>query len=153
MTRALGVWLGQHLEEGTVLLLEGDLGSGKTTLVKGIGKGLGITEEIASPTFALINEYLEGRVPLYHVDLYRINAAESDRLFLEAYWEGLEYPLGIMAIEWSERLRYLPTEPIKVAIAYQRSGRDVTLTPSTPAQTQLLETLTPDAILADEVGT
>ncbi|MEO1299369.1 MAG: tRNA (adenosine(37)-N6)-threonylcarbamoyltransferase complex ATPase subunit type 1 TsaE, partial [Cyanobacteria bacterium J06636_16] len=70
MTRALGLWLGQHLEAGTVLLLQGDLGSGKTTLVKGIGQGLGIPEAIDSPTFALINEYPQGRIPLYHVDLY-----------------------------------------------------------------------------------
>ena len=152
MTRRLGRWLGRNLEAGTVLLLQGDLGSGKTTLIKGLGKGLGITEAIDSPTFALINEYSEGRIPLYHVDLYRINAAESDRLFLEIYWEGVEYPPGIMAIEWSERLQYLPPDPLQVAIAYQQpTGREVTLTPSTPDQAKLLETLTLDAILADEI--
>ena len=152
MTQALGIWLGQHLEAGTVLLLQGELGSGKTTLVKGIGQGLGITEAIDSPTFALINEYPQGRLPLYHVDLYRISEAESDRLFLEIYWEGVEYAPGIMAIEWAERLQYLPHDPLKVAIAdHQTAGREVILTPSTTAQATLLETLTLDAILADEI--
>ena len=152
MTQALGIWLGRHLVAGTTLLLQGDLGSGKTTLVKGLGKGLGITEAIDSPTFALINEYPQGRIPLYHVDLYRINAAESDRLFLEIYWEGVEYPPGIMAIEWAEHLQYLPPDPLKVAIAYRQSTeREIILTPSIPAQATLLEALTPDAILADEV--
>ncbi len=152
MTRALGIWLGRHLKAGTVLLLQGNLGSGKTTLVKGIGQGLDISETIDSPTFALINEYPQGRIPLYHVDLYRINAAASDRLFLEIYWEGVEYPPGILAIEWAERLQYLPPDPLKVAIAdHHPTGRKVILTPSTPAQATLLETLTLDAILADEI--
>ncbi|MBE7380438.1 MAG: tRNA (adenosine(37)-N6)-threonylcarbamoyltransferase complex ATPase subunit type 1 TsaE [Leptolyngbya sp. SIO1E4] len=152
MTQALGMWLGQHLEAGAVLLLQGDLGSGKTTLVKGVGQGLNITESIDSPTFALINEYPQGRIPLYHVDLYRLDPAEAGRLFLEIYWEGVEYPPGIVAIEWSERLQYLPPDPLKVAIAHQKStGRRVTLTPSTPAHKKLLETLNLDAILADEV--
>ncbi|NER79013.1 MAG: tRNA (adenosine(37)-N6)-threonylcarbamoyltransferase complex ATPase subunit type 1 TsaE [Leptolyngbya sp. SIO1D8] len=152
MTFALGVWLGQHLNAGTVLLLQGDLGSGKTTLVKGLGKGLGIHEEINSPTFTLVNEYPEGRLPLYHVDLYRLDAAETDNLFLETYWEGVEYPPGIVAIEWSEHLQHLPLKPLQVAIAHQQPiGRKVTLIPSTPAQETLLEALPLDAILVDEI--
>lgn len=152
MTLALGFWLGQHLAAGTVLLLQGDLGSGKTTLVKGLGQGLGVAEEIDSPTFTLINEYTDGRIPLYHVDLYRLDAAGTDQLFLETYWEGIDFPLGIVAIEWPERMPYLPPAPLKIAISYTHStGREVTLTPSNPAQTQLLEALTPDAILVDEV--
>ena len=151
-TCALGNWLGQNLTVGTVLLLQGDLGSGKTTLIKGLGQGLGISEEIDSPTFTLINEYLSGRIPLYHVDLYRIEPADTHRLFLETYWEGLEYPPGIVAIEWSERLQYLPLTPLKIALTYrQSSGREATLTPSNQAQLTLLEALTPDAILVDEV--
>jgi tRNA threonylcarbamoyladenosine biosynthesis protein TsaE len=103
-TRKLGNLLGQTLPAGTVLLLEGNLGSGKTTLVQGIGEGLGITEAIASPTFTLVNEYLEGRIPLYHLDLYRLQPSEVAALYLESYWDGLENPLGIVAIEWAERL-------------------------------------------------
>lgn len=151
-TFALGHWLGQCLPIGTVLLLEGDLGSGKTTLTKGLGRGLGITEEIDSPTFTLINEYLEGRLPLYHVDLYRLTEADTDGLFLESYWEGIEYAPGIMAIEWAERLRFLPPEPLKICLTYQQpTGRQVSLTPATPTQQSLLEALTSDAILAHEV--
>ncbi|MEM0979330.1 MAG: tRNA (adenosine(37)-N6)-threonylcarbamoyltransferase complex ATPase subunit type 1 TsaE [Cyanobacteria bacterium P01_H01_bin.58] len=152
MTVALGKWLGQQLQAGTVLLLQGDLGSGKTTLVKGIGQGLSIPEEIDSPTFTLINEYPTGRLPLYHVDLYRLSNTDTQQLFLEVYWDGIEYPPGIMAIEWSERLPQLPPTPLMIAIAHHAiHGRQVTLTPTTPTQVQLLETLTPDALLAYEV--
>ncbi|MGB5596008.1 MAG: tRNA (adenosine(37)-N6)-threonylcarbamoyltransferase complex ATPase subunit type 1 TsaE, partial [Crocosphaera sp.] len=75
-TKALGQQLGQNLPEGSVLLLKGDLGAGKTTLVQGIGEGLGITDPIVSPTFTLINEYNQGRLPLYHLDLYRLQPEE-----------------------------------------------------------------------------
>src|SRR4028119_282583 len=117
-TRALGVHLGQSLPTGSTILLEGDLGSGKTTLVQGLGKGLGITEPIVSPTFTLINEYLEGRLPLYHLDLYRLQPAEVEELNLESYWEGMEVPLGIVAIEWAERLLYLPPSYLSVQMVY-----------------------------------
>ncbi len=151
-TRALGSWLGQRLPAGTVLLLEGDLGSGKTTLVKGLGQGLGIPEEIDSPTFTLINEYLQGRIPLYHVDLYRLSPAEVASLYLENYWEGLDYPLGVLAIEWAERLPALPPEPLTLKLTYRQPvGRIATLVPTTSTQTQLLEALTVDAILAHEI--
>ncbi|MDB9525970.1 tRNA (adenosine(37)-N6)-threonylcarbamoyltransferase complex ATPase subunit type 1 TsaE [Oscillatoria sp. CS-180] len=151
-TFALGRWLGQHLAAGTVLLLKGDLGSGKTTLTKGLGEGLGIAEEIDSPTFTLINEYVGDRLPLYHVDLYRLESADTDRLFLESYWEGIEYPPGIVAIEWAERLRYLPPASLEVRLTYQHpEGRKGVLIPGNSAQTRLLEELTPDAILAHEV--
>jgi len=151
-TFALGQWLGKRLAAGTVLLLTGDLGAGKTTLTKGLGRGLDIPEEIDSPTFTLINEYDSGRLPLYHVDLYRLDGAESDRLGLESYWEGIEYPPGIVAIEWAERLRYGPPEPLKVALSHHSSGgRQAILTPASPSQTRLVEALTTDAILADEI--
>lgn len=116
-TQALGKTLGERLSAGSVLLLRGDLGSGKTTLVQGIGLGLGIPE-IDSPTFTLINEYTRGRVPLYHIDLYRLSAAEANALFLETYWEGVEVEPGIVAIEWSERLTHLPPAPIEVTLSY-----------------------------------
>jgi tRNA threonylcarbamoyladenosine biosynthesis protein TsaE len=151
-TLALGHWLGRHLPAGTVLLLEGDLGSGKTTLTKGLGKGLGIQEEIDSPTFTLINEYDSGRLPLYHVDLYRLDPSDASRLFLESYWEGIEYPPGIVAIEWAERLPDGPPAPLKIHLAYnQADGRDAILTPTTSPQAELLEALTLDALLAHEI--
>lgn len=118
-TRSLGVTLGQSLPNGSVILLKGDLGSGKTTLVQGIGEGLGITESIVSPTFTLINEYTEGRLPLYHFDLYRTEPEEVAALHPETYWEGIEFPLGIVAIEWAERLPYLPQSYMSVCLSYQ----------------------------------
>ena len=71
-TFELGVCFGKHLQPGHILLLNGDLGAGKTTLIQGLGSGLGITDPIVSPTFTLLCEYLEGRIPLYHFDLYRL---------------------------------------------------------------------------------
>lgn len=115
-TRKLGSLLGQTLPAGTVLLLEGNLGSGKTTLVQGIGEGLGITEAIASPTFTLVNEYLEGRIPLYHLDLYRLQPSEVAALYLESYWDGLENPVGIVAIEWAERLEQQPLNYLRIRL-------------------------------------
>ncbi len=125
-TQSLGQALGAQLPAGSVLLLKGNLGSGKTTLVQGLGQGLGIND-IDSPTFTLINEYMEGRLPLYHIDLYRLSGAEADALFLENYWEGLEVEPGIVAIEWSERLSYLPPAPIEIALSYSAVGRQATL--------------------------
>ena len=116
-TQLLGQALGEQLPAGSVLLLKGNLGSGKTTLVQGIGQGLGVAE-IDSPTFTLINEYTQGRLPLYHIDLYRLSAVEADALFLETYWDGLEVEPGIVAIEWSERLTHIPPEPIELSLSY-----------------------------------
>jgi len=127
-TRGLGIKLGQSLPAGSVILLEGDLGAGKTTLVQGIGEGLGITDAIVSPTFTLINEYTEGRIPLYHLDLYRLEPAEVEALNLDSYWEGMDVPLGIVAIEWAERLPYKPPSFLYLYLTYsQDSGRQAEL--------------------------
>jgi tRNA threonylcarbamoyladenosine biosynthesis protein TsaE len=129
-TQALGKTLGQSLPAGTVLLLEGNLGSGKTTLVQGIGAGLGIDAAIASPTFTLINEYLEGRVPLYHVDLYRLSSQEADALYLDTYWDGMEVEPGIVAIEWADRLPYQPANYLKIRLTPAlEEGRQVEFLP------------------------
>ena len=129
-TRALGITFGQYLAAGSIILLQGDLGSGKTTLVQGIGAGLGITEPIVSPTFTLINEYSEGRIPLYHLDLYRLEPEEVVALNLENYWEGVDFPLGIVAIEWAERLPYKPQTYLNITLNYsQETGRQVSLIP------------------------
>jgi len=118
----LGIILGKSLPAGSVILLAGDLGSGKTTLVQGIGKGLNITESIVSPTFTLINEYTQGRVPLYHLDLYRLQPDEVAALNIENYWEGTEVPLGIVAIEWAEKLDYHPPSYLQVCLSYHDDG-------------------------------
>lgn len=124
-TRLLGRKLGQSLVAGSVLLLEGDLGSGKTTLVQGIGEGLGITESIVSPTFTLINEYTQGRLPLYHLDLYRLQSGEVTQLNLASYWNELEYPLGIVAIEWAQKLINKPPTYLKLCLTYENEQRQV----------------------------
>jgi tRNA threonylcarbamoyladenosine biosynthesis protein TsaE len=122
-TQQLGMRLGQLLPAGSTILLEGDLGAGKTTLVQGIGKGLGIEVAIVSPTFTLINEYPEGRVPLYHFDLYRLEGKEIAAIVPELYWEGIEVPLGITAIEWAQRLPYLPDNYLKIHLRHSQQQR------------------------------
>jgi tRNA threonylcarbamoyladenosine biosynthesis protein TsaE len=127
-THALGRQLGRSLNGGCVILLEGDLGAGKTTLIQGLGEGLGITDAIVSPTFTLINEYPEGRVPLYHFDLYRLDSTQVAGLQPEIYWEGMEVDPGIVAIEWSERLPYKPSNYLHICLTHQEESRQVELT-------------------------
>lgn len=124
-THQLGFKLGCNLTAGVVILLSGDLGAGKTTLVKGIGEGLGITDPIVSPTFTLINEYPEGRLPLYHFDLYRLSRPEVEALALENYWEGGEFTVGIVAIEWAEKLAYMPKNYLQIQLIYTPDDRRI----------------------------
>src|SRR3954468_18919259 len=100
-TAAVGRDVAATLSAGDVLLLYGELGAGKTAFVRGLAEGLGIPrEEVSSPTFTLIQEYRGGRLPLFHVDLYRIeDPREFDELGLDEIAEG-----GVLAIEWAERL-------------------------------------------------
>ncbi len=121
-TTQLGITLGKSLTAGSVILLEADLGAGKTTLVQGIAKGLGVTDSVVSPTFTLINEYTAGRIPLYHLDLYRLEPKEVAALNLETYWEGLEVVPGIVAIEWAERMLYKPDSYLSICLTYQDEG-------------------------------
>ena len=154
-THRLGWLMGQCLPTGTVLLLSGPLGSGKTSFTQGLGAGLGIEQTIDSPTFTLINEYLTGRVPLYHVDLYRLDRAGANSLYLETYWDGEEVEPGILVIEWVERLQYLPDSPIKLNLAYADVGRQAELSwPMGWHDTlwnNLQETFKNDEVLVDEV--
>lgn len=112
-TRALGERLGARLHAGDVVLLRGDLGSGKTRLAQGIGRGLGCPGRVNSPTFVLVNEH-PGRVPLFHADLYRIaGAAETSELGL---WEEAER--GVLVVEWPDRADGgLPEATLTVEIA------------------------------------
>lgn len=144
-TYALGKTLGQQLPVGSILLLEGNLGSGKTTLVQGLGAELGIEDPIVSPTFTLINEYLGGRLPLYHLDLYRLHSKAIETLYPEIYWEGIEVEPGIVAIEWAERLPYKPSEYLQIRLYDLNSNKrqaELTLNSADPACKSLLANLT-----------
>jgi tRNA threonylcarbamoyladenosine biosynthesis protein TsaE len=103
-TIALGERLGRELPTGTVLALSGELGAGKTARVKGLARGLGIAQEVTSPTFTLIHEYRGGRLPLYHIDLYRLDSvAQAVSIGIEDYLA----PHGITVIEWAEKITAL----------------------------------------------
>jgi len=114
-TSDVGRKLASTLQPGAVVLLVGDLGAGKTALVRGLAEGLGVkSEEVSSPTFTLMQEYRGGRVPLIHVDLYRLNdAREIDDLGLEEL--GLE---SVLAIEWAEKLPRPLADAIEVRIEH-----------------------------------
>jgi len=100
-TEALGETWGRAAQTGLVIGLCGDLGAGKTQLVKGLARGLGITTRVHSPTFALVNIYAGGRLTLFHLDLYRLETREQIRAAgLEEYLE----PTGVTVVEWAERL-------------------------------------------------
>ncbi len=100
-TEALGETWGRAAQNGLVIGLCGDLGAGKTQLVKGLARGLGITTRVHSPTFALVNIYAGGRLTLFHLDLYRLETREQIRAAgLEEYLE----PTGVTVVEWAERL-------------------------------------------------
>jgi tRNA threonylcarbamoyladenosine biosynthesis protein TsaE len=114
-TAAIGREVASTLSAGDVLLLYGDLGAGKTAFVRGLAEGLGIRrDEVSSPTFTLIQEYRGGRLPLFHVDLYRIDdPREFDELGLDEIAED-----GVLAIEWADKYPLPPARAVRVSIAH-----------------------------------
>ena len=100
-TEAVGMALGKRLTPGTVIAYQGDLGAGKTAFTRGLAKGLGCTDMVTSPTYTIVNEYLSGRLPLFHFDMYRL--ASSDDLW-DIGWEDYLDRGGICAVEWSENV-------------------------------------------------
>ena len=116
----LGTKLSEFAAPGMVIALTGSLGAGKTTLVKGIASGLGIKVSITSPSFTIINEYTEGRIPLYHMDLYRIDSIEELELIGA---EEILYGSGLSVIEWSEKAgEILPPETVAINIIIGDKG-------------------------------
>ena len=115
-TAAAGRALGATLRPGAVVLLFGDLGAGKTAFVRGLAEGLGAApDDVSSPTFTLVQEYRGGRVPLFHVDLYRLDdPREIDDLGLDEIADE-----GVLAIEWAEKWPRRPDGAIAVRIAHQ----------------------------------
>jgi tRNA threonylcarbamoyladenosine biosynthesis protein TsaE len=110
-TAAVGRELGAGTRRGVVILLHGDLGAGKTAFVRGLAEGLGLDpDEVSSPTFTLVQEY-RGRVPLYHVDLYRLAAGDVDDLGLDDLAES-----GVLAVEWAEKWERPPSGTLTVQI-------------------------------------
>ena len=100
-TESLGEEWGRAAQRGLVIALSGDLGAGKTQLVKGLARGLGIAVRVHSPTFTLVNEYGGGRLRLFHLDLYRL---ETKAQILSAGLEDYLQPDGVTVVEWAERL-------------------------------------------------
>ena len=112
-TTAMGEALGRAIKAGDVVLLHGDLGAGKTAFVRGLARGIGANpEDVSSPTFTIVQEYAGESMTLYHVDLYRLEAAEIDDLGLEDLIAGD----GVVAIEWAERWRGRPDDVTEVRI-------------------------------------
>lgn len=112
-TQGIAERLANLLVAGDVLTLEGDLGAGKTTFTKGLAKGLGVTRNVNSPTFTIVKEY-KGRVPLYHMDVYRLEDSDEDIGFFE-YFHGE----GVSVVEWARYIEeYLPEERLEVQISY-----------------------------------
>jgi tRNA threonylcarbamoyladenosine biosynthesis protein TsaE len=101
-TVALGRALAERLQPGAIIGLKGDLGAGKTQFVRGIVAGLGAKDRVHSPTFALINEYLTGRLPVYHIDLYRLETAAA--ILSAGLDDFFQQKSGVTLIEWFERL-------------------------------------------------
>ena len=114
--------LGEKLQAGDIIVLTGELGAGKTTFTKGLGKGLDIHQMIKSPTYTIVREY-EGRLPLYHMDVYRIGD-DPDSIDLDEYLFGN----GVTVIEWGNLLAQdLPSAYLEILFDYQDDAREVTL--------------------------
>ena len=118
-TEAVGAALGKILKPGTVIAYRGDLGAGKTAFTRGLAKGLGADDMVTSPTYTIVNEYLGGRMPLFHFDMYRL--ASSDDLW-DIGWEDYLERGGVCAVEWSENVADAMEDPISITI--EKLGED-----------------------------
>ena len=112
-TEKIGEALAKSLQPGTILAYRGDLGAGKTAFTRGLARGLGCKETVTSPTYTIVNEYLGGRLPLFHFDMYRL--ASSDDLW-DIGWEDYLEREGVCAVEWSENVQDAMEDAITVTI-------------------------------------
>ena len=119
-TEKVGEALGKVLKPGTILAYEGDLGAGKTAFTRGLARGLGATEQVTSPTYTIVNEYLSGRMPLFHFDMYRLSCADD---LWDIGWEDYLDRNGVCAVEWSENVTEAMEGAITVCI--QKLGEDI----------------------------
>lgn len=127
-TQALGQKLASRLAPGDVIAYFGDLGAGKTAFTRGLAQGLGITDPVTSPTYTIVNEYLSGRIPLFHFDMYRLSS--SDELF-DIGWEDYLSRGGVCAVEWSENVEDALQDAVRVTIekdADEPDTRHITIT-------------------------
>ena len=127
-TQALGQKLASRLAPGDVIAYFGDLGAGKTAFTRGLAQGLGITDPVTSPTYTIVNEYLSGRIPLFHFDRSRLSS--SDELF-DIGWEDYLSRGGVCAVEWSENVEDALQDAIRVTIekdADEPDTRHITIT-------------------------
>ena len=125
-TEQIGALLAKKLTPGTVIAFEGDLGAGKTAFTRGLARGLGCTEPVTSPTYTIVNEYISGKMPLFHFDMYRLRCA--DDLF-DIGWEDYLERGGVCAVEWSENVADAMENPIRVCISkVGENSRTITIT-------------------------
>ena len=118
-TESVAERLAKVLPAGTVIAYRGDLGAGKTAFTRGLARGLGYPEPVTSPTYTIVNEYLGGRLPLFHFDMYRLRS--SDDLW-DIGWEDYLERGGVCAVEWSENVADAMEEPIIITI--EKLGED-----------------------------
>jgi tRNA threonylcarbamoyladenosine biosynthesis protein TsaE len=138
-TQSLGRQMGKQARSGDIYLLTGDLGAGKTCLTQGIAWGLGVKEYAFSPTFVLVKEYT-GRLPLYHIDFYRLDHIEE---IIDLALDEYLYSGGVCVIEWAEKgIDVLPRENLHVNLSYTSlNERSITLKPTGKRYSQLIDSL------------
>ena len=118
-TERVGAALGRVLTTGTILAYRGDLGAGKTAFTRGLAKGLGCCEAVTSPTYTIVNEYLSGRLPLFHFDMYRLRSADD---LWGIGWDDYLDRGGVCAVEWSENVEDAMEDAIYITL--EKTGED-----------------------------
>jgi tRNA threonylcarbamoyladenosine biosynthesis protein TsaE len=137
-TSRIGEQLGKQLKMGNIICLSGDLGAGKTAFTKGVAKGLGIEDYVTSPTYTIINEY-EGRLPLYHFDVYRLNDVEE---MYELGYEEYFFGDGVVVLEWADIVKeIIPKERLWITILNTKGDntREIIMEPTGEAYDNMLK--------------